>query len=428
MANVIVVGAQWGDEGKGKITDLLSEKAHMVVRYQGGANAGHTVIVGENTYKLHLVPSGILYPHVTCVIGSGTVIDPAKLLAEIEMLKEKKIDLTRLHVALGAHVTMPYHRLLDAAEEKRRGAGAIGTTGLGIGPTYTDKVNRSGFRMGDLLDGPRFKQRLGEILELKNLILTRVYDVEALSLEAIYDEYMAYGEKLGRFLANTALLVDEAIRHKANVLFEGAQGTLLDLDQGTYPFVTSSHPVAGGACIGTGIGPTAIDRVIGVAKAYTTRVGAGPFPTELSGELGDELRRIGAEFGTTTGRARRCGWFDAAALKRSIQINGVSGLCVTKLDVLDGLETLRICIGYKIDGQVSDILPVGAETLSNCEPIYEELPGWTDSTVGVKTVDGLPANARAYLQRMEQLCEVPIDIISTGPDREETIVKRHPFE
>jgi adenylosuccinate synthase len=279
VANVIVVGAQWGDEGKGKITDLLAQKAHMVVRYQGGANAGHTVIVGGVTYKLHLVPSGILYPEVSCVIGSGTVIDPSKLLGEIAMLQERGIDTSRLHVALGAHVTMPYHRLLDQAEETRRGAAAIGTTGLGIGPTYTDKANRSGFRMGDLLDPPRFKARLAEVLELKNLILTRIYGFEPLSLNAIYDEYVAFGAKLKPYLANTSLLVNEAIARKDNVLFEGAQGTLLDIDQGTYPYVTSSHPVAGGACVGTGIGPTAIDRVIGVAKAYTTRVGAGPFPT-----------------------------------------------------------------------------------------------------------------------------------------------------
>jgi adenylosuccinate synthase len=427
VANVIVVGAQWGDEGKGKITDLLAEKAHMVVRYQGGANAGHTVIVGENTYKLHLVPSGILYPHVTCVIGSGTVIDPAKLLEEIAMLKSKGIDLTRLHIALGAHVTMPYHRILDTAEEKRRGSGAIGTTGRGIGPTYTDKANRSGFRMGDLLDGPHFKTRLAEVLELKNLILTRIYDEEALSLDAIYDEYMAYGEKLGAYMANTALLVHEAIQHKANVLFEGAQGTLLDLDQGTYPYVTSSHPVAGGACIGTGIGPTAVDRVIGVAKAYTTRVGAGPFPTELEGELGETLRRVGHEFGTTTGRSRRCGWFDAVVGRLAVRVNGLDALAITKLDVLDGFSEIRICTGYRFHGETLTEFPTNFEVLEHVEPIYEIVSGWQSSTANCRTYDELPREAQNYLKRIETILGVPVAIVAVGPERDQTIIVEDPI-
>jgi adenylosuccinate synthase len=427
VANVIVVGAQWGDEGKGKITDLLAEKAHMVVRYQGGANAGHTVIVGENTYKLHLVPSGILYPHVTCVIGSGTVIDPAKLLTEIAMLQDKGIDVSRLHVALGAHVTMPYHRILDTAEEKRRGAGAIGTTGRGIGPTYTDKANRSGFRMGDLIDGPRFKARLAEVLELKNMILTRIYAEEPLSLDAIYDEYMAYGEKLGPYLANTALLVHEAIQHGANVLFEGAQGTLLDLDQGTYPFVTSSHPVAGGACIGTGIGPTAVDRVIGVAKAYTTRVGAGPFPTELEGELGEELRRVGAEFGTTTGRARRCGWFDAVVGRLAVRVNGLDALAITKLDVLDGFSEIRVCTGYRFHGETLTEFPTNYEVLEDVEPIYEIVPGWQTSTAGCRSFADLPKAAQNYLKRIETILGVPVAIVAVGPERDQTIIVEDPI-
>ena len=427
MANVIVVGAQWGDEGKGKITDLLAEKAHMVVRYQGGANAGHTVIVGDNTYKLHLVPSGILYPHVTCVIGSGTVIDPAKLLEEIAMLKERGIDTTRLHIALGAHVTMPYHRLLDTAEEKRRGSGAIGTTGRGIGPTYTDKANRSGFRMGDLLDGPRFKARLAEVLELKNMILTRIYEEEPLSLEAIYDEYMGYGEKLAPYLANTALLVHEAIQHKANVLFEGAQGTLLDLDQGTYPFVTSSHPVAGGACIGTGVGPTAIDRVIGVAKAYTTRVGAGPFPTELEGELGEQLRQVGHEFGTTTGRARRCGWFDAVVGRLAVRVNGLDALAITKLDVLDGFSEIKVCTGYRFHGETLTEFPTNFEVLADVEPIFEIVPGWQTSTADCRSFDELPRAAQNYLKRIETILGVPVAIVAVGPERDQTIVVEDPI-
>jgi adenylosuccinate synthase len=427
VANVIVVGAQWGDEGKGKITDLLAEKAHMVVRYQGGANAGHTVIVGDNTYKLHLVPSGILYPHVTCVIGSGTVIDPAKLLEEIAMLKERGIDTTRLHIALGAHVTMPYHRLLDTAEEKRRGSGAIGTTGRGIGPTYTDKANRSGFRMGDLLDGPRFKARLAEVLELKNMILTRIYEEEPLSLEAIYDEYMGYGEKLAPYLANTALLVHEAIQHKANVLFEGAQGTLLDLDQGTYPFVTSSHPVAGGACIGTGVGPTAIDRVIGVAKAYTTRVGAGPFPTELEGELGEQLRQVGHEFGTTTGRARRCGWFDAVVGRLAVRVNGLDALAITKLDVLDGFSEIKVCTGYRFHGETLTEFPTNFEVLADVEPIFEIVPGWQTSTADCRSFDELPRAAQNYLKRIETILGVPVAIVAVGPERDQTIVVEDPI-
>ena len=427
MANVIVVGAQWGDEGKGKITDLLAEKAHMVVRYQGGANAGHTVIVGDQTYKLHLVPSGILYPHVNCVIGSGTVIDPTALLAEIAMLQEKRVDLTRLHIALGAHVTMPYHKLLDGAEERRRGAGAIGTTGRGIGPTYTDKANRSGIRMGDLLDGPRFKARLAEVLELKNLMLTRIYELEPLSLEAVYDEYMRHGEQLARYMANTALLVSEAIARKDNVLFEGAQGTLLDLDQGTYPFVTSSHPVAGGACIGTGIGPTAIDRVIGIAKAYTTRVGAGPFPTELEGELGEALRRIGHEFGTTTGRSRRCGWFDAVVGRLAVRVNGLDCLAVTKLDVLDGFAEIKICTGYRYRGETLTEFPTSYEVLSDVEPIYEIVPGWQTPTAGCRSYDDLPKAAQSYLKRLEALLGVPVAIVAVGPEREQTIVVEDPI-
>ncbi len=427
MANVVVVGAQWGDEGKGKITDLLAAHANMVVRYQGGGNAGHTVIVGDQTYKLHLVPSGILYPDVACVVGSGTVIDPGRLLAEIATLRERAIDVSRLAISLSAHVTMPYHRLLDRAEEQRRGAGAIGTTGLGIGPTYTDKANRSGFRLGELLDPPRFRARLAEVLELKNLILTRIYGLEALELEPIVEEYVAYGEALRPFLANTAVMVHQATRRGDVVLFEGAQGTLLDIDQGTYPFVTSSHPVAGGACVGTGIGPTAIDRVIGVAKAYTTRVGGGPFPTELTDETGERLRAVGQEFGTTTGRARRCGWFDAVIGRLAVRANGLDGLAITKLDVFDGLGELKICVAYLLNGERIEEFPNSEHELAACEPIYETIAGWSTPSAGARTLDELPEQARAYLKRLEALLEVPVVIAAVGPEREQTIVVEDPM-
>ncbi|HEY9721512.1 MAG TPA: adenylosuccinate synthase [Oscillatoriaceae cyanobacterium] len=427
MANVVVVGAQWGDEGKGKITDLLAEQATLVVRYQGGANAGHTVIANGVTYKLHLVPSGILYPKARCVIGSGTVIDPAKLLEEIALLKGHGLDLTRLHIALGAHVTMPYHRILDKAEEARRGASAIGTTGLGIGPTYTDKANRSGFRLGDLLEPEGFKKRLAEVLELKNLILTRIYGLEPLSLDAIYEEYRGFGEQLRPYLTNASVLVDETIKRGENVLFEGAQGTLLDIDQGTYPYVTSSHPIAGGACVGVGIGPTAIDRVLGVAKAYTTRVGAGPFPTELTDALGEGLRERGQEFGTTTGRARRCGWFDAVVARLAVRVNGLDGLAITKLDVLDGMEALKICTAYRYRGETLTEFPTDYDVLSACEPVYESMPGWRESTGDVRTLEALPQNARKYLARLSELLGVKISLVAVGPSREQTIVVEDPL-
>ena len=427
MANVVVVGAQWGDEGKGKITDLLAARAHMVVRYQGGGNAGHTVIVGDQTYKLHMVPSGILYPAVACVVGSGTVIDPGRLLGEIAGLRERGIDVSRLAISLGAHVTLPHHRLLDQAEEQRRGAGAIGTTGLGIGPTYTDKANRSGFRLAELLDPPRFRSRLAEVLELKNLILTRIYGLEPLALDPIVEEYVAYGQALRPFLANTAVQVHQAVRRGDVVLFEGAQGTLLDIDHGTYPFVTSSHPVAGGACVGTGIGPTAIDRVIGVAKAYTTRVGGGPFPTELSDATGERLRAVGQEFGTTTGRARRCGWFDAVVGRLAVRANGLDGLAITKLDVLDGLPELQICVAYMLNGERLAEFPLSDHELASCEPVYETMPGWSGSSADARSLADLPAEAQAYLRRLAALLEVPIVLVAVGPARDQTIVVEDPL-
>jgi len=427
--NVVVIGTQWGDEGKGKIVDWLTDRAQGVVRFQGGHNAGHTLVVNGKKTVLHLIPSGILRDNVTCYIGNGVVLSPEALLEEMDMLAAAGVSVEgRLKISDAAPLILPHHVALDKAREVAKGAGKIGTTGRGIGPAYEDKVARRAIRVQDLFFRERFAAKLGEVLDHHNFMLKNYFKTDTVDFSKTLDDAMRMAERIKPLAADVPRALYEANRNGDNLLFEGAQGTLLDIDHGTYPFVTSSNCTAGGAATGTGMGPSSMHYVLGITKAYTTRVGSGPFPTELFDDVGRYLGEKGNEFGATTGRARRCGWFDAAALKRSIQINGVSGLCVTKLDVLDGLETLRICIGYKIDGQVSDILPVGAETLSSCEPIYEELPGWTDSTVGVKTVDGLPANARAYLQRMEQLCEVPIDIISTGPDREETIVKRHPFE
>ena len=427
--NVVVIGTQWGDEGKGKIVDWLTDRAQGVVRFQGGHNAGHTLVVNGKKTVLHLIPSGILRDNVTSYIGNGVVLAPDALLEEIDMLAKAGVEVAgRLKISEATPLILPHHVALDKAREIAKGAGKIGTTGRGIGPAYEDKVARRAIRVQDLFHRERFAAKLGEVLDHHNFMLKNYFKAEIVDFNKTLDDAMRMAERIKPLVADVPRALYDANRAGDNLLFEGAQGTLLDIDHGTYPFVTSSNCTAGGASTGTGMGPSSMHYVLGITKAYTTRVGSGPFPTELFDDVGKYLGEKGHEFGATTGRARRCGWFDAAALKRSIQINGISGLCVTKLDVLDGIETLRICVGYKIDGQVSDILPVGAEMLANCEPIYEELPGWKDSTVGVKTVDGLPANARAYLQRMEALCEVPIDIISTGPDREETIVKRHPFE
>ncbi len=427
--NVVVIGTQWGDEGKGKIVDWLTDRAQGVVRFQGGHNAGHTLVVGGTKTVLHLIPSGILRDKVTCYIGNGVVLSPEALLEEIDMLAAVGVNVAgRLKISEAAPLILPHHVALDHAREAAKGAGKIGTTGRGIGPAYEDKVARRAIRVQDLFHRERFAAKLGEVLDYHNFVLRHYFKADIVDFTRTLEDAMRMAERIKPLVADVPRALYEANRAGDNLLFEGAQGTLLDIDHGTYPFVTSSNCTAGGAATGTGMGPSSMHYVLGITKAYTTRVGSGPFPTELFNDVGKYLGEKGHEFGATTGRARRCGWFDAAALKRAIQINGISGLCVTKLDVLDGLESLRICVGYKLDGVTSDILPVGAETLANCEPIYEELPGWKDSTVGVKNLDRLPANARAYLQRMEQLCEVPIDIISTGPDREETIVRRHPFE
>ncbi|HTJ96312.1 MAG TPA: adenylosuccinate synthase [Rhodocyclaceae bacterium] len=435
--NVVVVGTQWGDEGKGKIVDWLTDHSQGVVRFQGGHNAGHTLVINGKKTVLHLVPSGILREGVTCYIGNGVVVSPEALIKEINQLKEAGIDAaSRIKISEACPLILPYHIAMDQAREAARGENKIGTTGRGIGPAYEDKVARRAIRLQDLLRPKRFADKLAEILEYYNFVLTKYHNAPAIDFQKVLDETLAYAPILQKMVADVPRALYEANKIGANILFEGAQGTLLDIDHGTYPFVTSSNCVAGAAAAGAGVGPSVLHYVLGITKAYTTRVGSGPFPTELYDAVdkldpvGKHLADKGHEFGATTGRARRCGWFDAAAMKRSIQINGITGLCITKMDVLDGVEELKICIGYKLDGnaELTDILPVGAEELSCCVPVYESLPGWKEVTVGVKTLEGLPANARAYLKRIEEVCGVPVDMISTGPDREETIVLRHPFE
>ena len=427
--NVVVIGTQWGDEGKGKIVDWLTDRAQGVVRFQGGHNAGHTLVVKGKKTVLHLIPSGILRDSVHCYIGNGVVCSPEALIEEVEMLEKNGVDVARrLTISEACPLILPHHVALDHAREAAKGAGKIGTTGRGIGPAYEDKIARRAIRMQDLLHRERFAAKLGEVLDYHNYVLKHYFKWETVDFNKTLDQAMELAEKIKPMIGDVPRQLYDANKRGENLLFEGAQGTLLDIDHGTYPFVTSSNCTAGGASTGSGMGPSSMHYILGITKAYTTRVGSGPFPTELFDDNGRWLAEKGHEVGATTGRARRCGWFDAAALKRSIQINGLTGMCVTKLDVLDGMDTIRICTGYKLGGEVCDILPVGSEMLADCEHIYEEHPGWKDSTVGVKTFEGLPANAQSYLKRMEELCGVPADIISTGPDREETIVRRHPFE
>lgn len=427
MANVIVIGAQWGDEGKGKITDLLSRSADVVVRYQGGNNAGHTVVVGDRTFKLHLIPSGILYPKTECIIASGTVIDPQVLLEEVDRLKDLGISTENLFIAETAHVTMPYHRVLDRASEDQRAEHKIGTTGRGIGPTYADKSERVGIRVIDLMDEKRLAKKLRWAIEQKNIVLQKLYNLEPLDADTIIDEYRGYAERLRPHVVDASLKIDAAIRERRNILFEGAQGTLLDLDHGTYPYVTSSNPVAGGACIGAGVGPTSIDRVIGVAKAYTTRVGEGPFPTELHDAIGEQIGQRGAEFGTTTGRKRRCGWFDGVIGRYAVRINGLDCLAVTKLDVLDDLDEIKVCTAYELDGKVVRDFPSDARAFARAIPIYETLPGWKRSTSECKTVEELPTEAKEYLKFLADLTGTPIAIISLGASRGQTIIVEDPI-
>lgn len=427
MANVIVIGAQWGDEGKGKITDLLSRSADVVVRSQGGVNAGHTIVVQGQTFKLHLIPSGILYPDTECIIGSGTVIDPQLLLEEIDQLENLQISTSNLLISQTAHITMPYHRLIDQAAEESRGKHKIGTTGRGIGPTYADKSERTGIRVVDLMNPDDLRGKLKWTINYKNVLLEKLYNLPPLDPEVVIAEYLGYAELLRPYVVDSSLQIYKAIRQRKNILFEGAQGTLLDLDHGTYPYVTSSNPIAGGACVGSGIGPTMIDRVIGVAKAYTTRVGEGPFPTELHGDVGQLLGDRGAEFGTTTGRRRRCGWFDAVIGRYAVRINGLDCLAITKLDVLDELEEIKVCVAYEVDGETCSHLPTNASHFARCQPLYKTLPGWKQSTADCRSLEDLPKEALDYLKFLAELMEVPIAIVSLGASRDQTIIVEDPI-
>jgi len=422
-----VIGAQWGDEGKGKITDLLSKSADIVVRYQGGVNAGHTVVVQGQTFKLHLIPSGILYPDTECIIGCGTVIDPQVLIEELDQLEKLGISTRNLLISQTAHVTMPYHRMIDQASEERRGNHKIGTTGRGIGPTYADKSERTGIRILDLMDPDALRKQLNWTINYKNVILEKLYNLPPLDAEETIEHYLEYADRLRPHVVDTSLKIYDAIQRRRNILFEGAQGTLLDLDHGTYPYVTSSNPVAGGACVGTGVGPTMIDRVIGVAKAYTTRVGEGPFPTELHGEVGEMLCDRGAEFGTTTGRKRRCGWFDAVIGRYAVRINGLDCLAITKLDVLDDLEEIQVCVAYEIDGQHCHDFPSSSRIFARCQPIYKTVPGWKQSTAECRKLEDLPKQALDYLKFLAELMEVPIAIVSLGASRDQTIIVEDPI-
>lgn len=429
--NVVVIGTQWGDEGKGKIVDWLTDHAQGVVRFQGGHNAGHTLVIGGQKTALQLIPSGIMRPGVACYIGNGVVLSVPDLLREIDKLEAAGVEVaSRLKVSAACPLILPYHVALDVAREAARGAAKIGTTGKGIGPAYEDKVARRAIRVADLLNEKRFAEKLLENLDYHNFVLTQYLKTQPVDFQKTLDDALAKVPRLKPMVADVSNDLHIAHKNDAHLLFEGAQGSLLDVDHGTYPFVTSSNCVAGNAAAGAGVGPDMLHYVMGITKAYTTRVGSGPFPAELPTDegVGKHLASVGHEFGTVTGRARRCGWFDAALLKRSVQINGVSGMCLTKLDVLDGLTSLKLCTGYTLNGKVVDIFPVGAEEAAACEPIYEEMPGWSESTVGVQSLAGLPQTARAYIKRIEELVGVPIDMISTGPDREETIVLRHPFK
>ncbi len=429
--NVVVIGTQWGDEGKGKVVDWLTDHAQGVVRFQGGHNAGHTLVIGGQKTALQLIPSGIMRAGVACYIGNGVVLSVPDLLREIDKLESSGVEVaSRLKVSEACPVILPYHTALDAAREYARGAAKIGTTGKGIGPAYEDKVARRAIRVMDLLNERRFAEKLKENLDYHNFVLTQYLKAPAVDYQKTLDDALATVPRIRPMAADVSSALHAAYKSGANLLFEGAQGSLLDVDHGTYPFVTSSNCVAGNAAAGSGVGPNMLHYVLGITKAYTTRVGSGPFPSELPTDagVGKHLASVGHEFGTVTGRARRCGWFDAALLRRSIQINGVTGICLTKLDVLDGLEQLKICTGYEVDGKPVDIFPLGAEDAARCVPVYEEMPGWKESTVGAKGLDDLPANARAYVARIGELIGTPIDMVSTGPDREETIVLRHPFK
>ncbi|MFZ1569635.1 MAG: adenylosuccinate synthase [Thiolinea sp.] len=425
---VVVLGTQWGDEGKGKIVDLLTENAAAVVRFQGGHNAGHTLVINGEKTVLHLIPSGILRKNVECMIGNGVVLSPEALMKEIATLEAKGVAVREnLRISEACQLILPYHIASDLARERARGNQAIGTTGRGIGPAYEDKISRRGLRVGDLFQPTEFEAKLRFILDFHNFTLKNYYQADEVDFQQTLDNALAMTEVLRPMIADVPNRISALRKAGKDIMLEGAQGTLLDIDHGTYPYVTSSNTTAGGACTGAGIGPRHIDYILGITKAYTTRVGSGPFPTELFDEVGKYLGQKGNEFGATTGRPRRCGWFDAVVLRRAMEINSVSGLCITKLDVLDGLDTVKICTGYTLDGKAYEVPPVITEEFARCQPVYEELPGWKDSTFGLTRYEELPANAKAYLKRLEEVVQTPVDIISTGPDREQTIILRHPY-
>ena len=426
--NVVVLGTQWGDEGKGKIVDLLTDQAQVVVRYQGGHNAGHTLVIDGKKTVLHLIPSGILRDNVLCLIGNGVVLSPEALLIEMAKLEQQGVPVRqRLRISPACPLILPYHAALDQAREAARGAAKIGTTGRGIGPAYEDKVARRSVRVGDLMHPERFATKLREVMEYHNFVLANYFKVAPIDFQQTLDTALAQGEQLKPLITDVTALLHQFRRDGANILFEGAQGSMLDIDLGTYPYVTSSNTTAGGTATGSGFGPLYLDYILGITKAYTTRVGSGPFPTELFDDVGAGLARRGHEFGSTTGRPRRCGWFDAVALRHAVQVNSVSGLCLTKLDVLDGMDVIRLCVGYR-DAAGNTLAPIDSDDYEQVLPVYEEMPGWSESTLGAKTLAELPENARRYIKRVEELVGAPIDIISTGPDRNETIVLRHCFD
>ncbi|WP_368901820.1 adenylosuccinate synthase [Oceanobacillus oncorhynchi] len=424
MSSVVVVGTQWGDEGKGKITDFLSQNAEVVARYQGGNNAGHTIKFDDVTYKLHLIPSGIFFSEKTCVLGNGMVIDPKAFVEEVAYLHERNVSTENLRISNRAHVILPYHLKLDILQEEEKGENKIGTTKKGIGPAYMDKAARVGIRIADLMDKEVFHGKLVQNLKEKNRLFEKVYESDPMLVEDILDEYFEYGQQMAPYVIDTSVVLNDAIDEGKRVLFEGAQGVMLDIDQGTYPFVTSSNPIAGGVTIGSGVGPSKINHVVGVSKAYTTRVGDGPFPTELHDEIGNQIREIGREYGTTTGRPRRVGWFDSVVVRHARRVSGITDLSLNSIDVLTGIETLKICVAYRYKGEVIKEFPASLKALAECEPVYEEMPGWTEDITGVKTLDELPANARHYLERISQLTEIPLSIFSVGPDRSQTNVVR----
>jgi len=428
VANIVIVGTQWGDEGKGKIVDLLAEHAHMVVRFQGGNNAGHTMVVGGEQFICHLIPSGILQDK-TCIIGNGVVVDPAVLLKEIDHLRSRGINIgeDRLMISERAHVIMPYHQSVDQAREQFKGDKKIGTTGRGIGPAYEDKATRRGIRFVDLLDPKVFSEKVNTILDEKNFYLKNYLSADTLDAGEIVEQYKEYARRLAPHVANVSVIINDAIKAGQHVMFEGAQGTHLDIDHGTYPYVTSSNTLAGNACCGSGVGPKQIDEVIGIVKAYTTRVGAGPFPSELFDTIGDRIQEKGAEFGATTGRRRRCGWLDTVILKNSVRLNGLTGLAITKLDVLDGLESVKICTAYDYQGELMSDFPASLDVLAECKPVYEDLPGWTEGLSSLRKLEDFPLNARNYLDRIAELTETDLHIVSVGPDRDQTIVLKHPY-